>query len=83
MQCRRIIDERDGYWNIKRCGDVARIFRGNLLVFRRKRCGDIRPRRCATNVPPLIDPSFSAVQDREMEEIHAKTKNGTKSAVSE
>jgi hypothetical protein len=77
-----MIRERHGYWNIKECGDVARIFRGNLLVFRRKRCGDIRP-RCATNVPRLIDPCFSAVQDREMEEIHAQTKNGAKSAVSE
>ena len=82
MGCTRTICERLRYWNIKGCGDVAWIFRGNFLVFRMKRCGDSRP-RCATNVPPLIDPCFSAVQDREMEEIHAQTKNGTKSAVSE
>ena len=72
-----------GYWNIKGCGDVARVFGGNFLVFRKKRCGDFCL-RCATNVPPLIDPRFSTLQDREMEEIHGhQAKNGTKSPVSE
>ena len=71
------------YWNIKECGDGARVFGSNFLVFRKKGCGDFCL-RCATNVSPLIDPRFSTLRDREMEDKHGhEAKNGTKSPVSE
>jgi len=50
MKYRWIIGERHGYWNIKGCGDAARFFASNVLVFREKACGDLC-RKCGTNVP--------------------------------
>ncbi len=49
MQSRWIIGERDGYWNIKGCGDAARSFASNWSFCREKACGDFC-RKCATNV---------------------------------
>ncbi len=43
--------DRHTYWNIKGCGDAARIFTGKCLLFTRKECGDFC-KRCDTNVPP-------------------------------
>jgi hypothetical protein len=61
MQCRRIIGERHRYWNIKGCGDAARVFIGKYFLLLRVACGDSFW-KCGTNVPPL-----------EMAEIHGKT----------
>ena len=34
MKCRRIIRDRHTYWNIKGCGDAARVSTGQRLFFR-------------------------------------------------
>jgi hypothetical protein len=47
------------YWNIKGCGDAARVFTGKFLFFRSKGCGDFWL-KCATNVPPQVLPRFSS-----------------------
>ena len=39
MQCSRIIGDRHAYWNIKGCGDAARVSTGKFLFFRGKGCG--------------------------------------------
>lgn len=49
MKYRWIIGERHGDWNIKGCGDDARFFASNVLVFKGKACGDLC-RQCGTNV---------------------------------
>ena len=51
MECRRIISDRHTYWNIKGCGDAARVFTGKFLFFRGKGCGGFCS-TCGTNVPP-------------------------------
>jgi hypothetical protein len=53
MKCRRIIGDRHTYWNIKGCGDAARVFTGKFFFFRRKGCGHFCPKR-GTNVPPHV-----------------------------
>ena len=58
MKCRRIINDRHTYWNIKGCGDAARVSTGKFLFFRGKGCGGFCS-RCGTNVPPQFDPRFS------------------------
>src|SRR5712692_1411055 len=45
------------YWNIKGCGDAARVFTGKFLFFRRKGCGGFCS-KCGTNVPPKISSTF-------------------------
>jgi hypothetical protein len=45
-----IVCERPGDWNIKCCGDAARFFASNFLIFREKACGDVW-QKCGTNVP--------------------------------
>src|SRR5712692_4938876 len=59
MKWRRIIGERHRYWNIKGCGDAARIFTGKFLFFRRKGRGGFCS-KCGTNVPPQVLPRFSS-----------------------
>jgi hypothetical protein len=39
MEFRRIISDRHTYWNIKGCGDAARVSTGKFLLFREKGCG--------------------------------------------
>src|SRR6266436_3470119 len=56
------------YWNIKGCGDAARVSTGKFLFFRRKRCGDFCL-KCGTNVPPHVVQRFSTLQRFEMEKI--------------
>src|SRR6266850_331661 len=67
MQCRRIISEKHRYRNIKGCGDAARFFADNWLLFREKPCGDFCW-KCGTNVPP-------ANANKERGCFHAKTQN--------
>src|SRR6266849_3938502 len=43
------------YWNIKGCGDAARVSTGKFLFFRGKGCGGFCS-KCGTNVPPQILP---------------------------
>jgi hypothetical protein len=50
MKCGRIVGDRHRYWNIKGCGDAARVSRGKFLFFRRKECGDFWW-QCGTKVP--------------------------------
>src|SRR6266404_9527578 len=57
MECRRIIRDGHTYWNIKGCGDAARVFTGKFFFFRREGCGDLCPKR-GTNVPPHLLPTF-------------------------
>ena len=52
MQCRRMIGERQRYWNIKGCGDAARFFASNCIFCRAGACGDFR-RKCGNNVAHL------------------------------
>ena len=72
MKRRRIISERHTYWNIKGCGDAARIFTGKCLFFRRKECGDFCS-QCGTNVPQHFVQRFSTIRRLKMEEIYGKT----------
>ena len=62
------------YWNIKGCGDAARIFIGKFLFFRRKRCGGFCF-KCGTNVPPQILPRFLTLRQFKLKEIYGKTQN--------
>ena len=62
------------YWNIKGCGDAARVFTGKFLLFRGKGCGGFCS-RSGTNVPPQILPRFSALRQSKWKEIYGKTKN--------
>ena len=82
MECRRIIRDGHTYWNIKGCGDAARVFTGKFFFFRRKGCGDFCPKR-GTNVPPHLLPRFSTLRQSKWEEIYGKTQNRKESAVSE
>ncbi len=81
MKCRRTIGDRHTYWNIKGCGDAARVFTGKFFFFRRKGCGDFFPKR-GTNVPPHLLPRFSTLRQFKWEEIYGKTPepNGVLSA---
>jgi len=74
MECRRIISDRHTYWNIKGCGDAARVSTGKFLFFRGKGCGGFRS-KCDTNVPPQILPRFSTLRQSKRKEIYGKTKN--------
>jgi hypothetical protein len=74
MECRRIISDRHTYWNIKGCGDAARIFTGKFLFFRTKGCGDFCW-QCGTNVPPQILSRFSTLRHSKWKEIYGKTQN--------
>ena len=76
MECRRIIRDGHTYWNIKGCGDAARVFTGKFFFFRRKGCGDFCPKR-GTNVPPHLLPRFSTLRQSKWEEIYGKTPNRT------
>ncbi len=71
MQCRRIIGDRHTYWNIKGCGDAARVFRGKFLFFRRKRCGDFCS-KCGTSVPPHFVQRFSTIRQPKRGKCMAK-----------
>ncbi len=82
MKFRRIIGDRHTYWNIKGCGDAARVFTSKFFFFRRKGCGDFCPKR-GTNVPPHLPPRFSTLRQSKWEEIYGKTQNRTESALSE
>jgi hypothetical protein len=62
------------YWNIKGCGDAARIFTGKFLFFRRKGCGGFCI-KCGTNVPSQILPRFSTLRQSRWKEIYGKTQN--------
>src|SRR6266851_122353 len=62
------------YWNIKGCGDAARIFTGKFLFFRGKGCGGFCS-KCGTNVPPQILPRFSTLRQSKWKEIYGKTQN--------
>src|SRR5258708_15100042 len=53
MEGRRIISDRHTYWNIKGCGDAARVSTGKFLFLRGKGCGGFCL-KCATNVPPQV-----------------------------
>src|SRR6266404_3916167 len=74
MKWRRIIGERHRYWNIKGCGDAARVSTGKFLFFRGKGCGGFCS-RCGTNVPPQILPRFSTLRQSKWKEIYGKTQN--------
>src|SRR5258708_28326765 len=74
--------QKHTYWNIKGCGDAARVFTGKCLFSRRKECGDFCS-KCGTNVPPQVLPRFTTLQRFEMEKIYAKTQNRTESVASE
>jgi len=62
------------YWNIKGCGDVARVSTGKFLFFRGKGCGGFCS-RCGTNVPPQVLPRFSTLRQSKWKEIYGKTQN--------
>ena len=62
------------YWNIKGCGDAARVFTGKFLFFRGKGCGGFCS-KCGTNVPPQILPRFSTLRQSKWKEIYGKTQN--------
>ena len=62
------------YWNIKGCGDAARVFTGKYLLFRGKGCGGFCS-KCGTNVPRQILPRFSTLQESKRKEIYGKTQN--------
>ena len=72
MECNGIVREGDTYWNIKSCGDAARVFTGKCLFFRRNECGHFCS-QCGTNVPPHFGPRFSPVRQSKLEEIYGKT----------
>src|SRR6266478_1649797 len=74
MKGRRIISDRHTYWNIKGCGDAARIFTGKFLFFRRKGCGGFCI-KCGTNVPSQILPRFSTLRQCKWKKIYGKTQN--------
>ena len=78
MECRRIVRGRHTYWNIKGCGDAARVSTAKFFFFRRKGCGDLCPKR-GTNVPPHLLPRFSTLRQPNREEIYGKTQNRTES----
>src|ERR1700675_2697438 len=81
-ECRRIFRDGHTYWNIKGCGDAARVSTAKFFSFRRKGCGDFCPKR-GTNVPPHLLQRFSTLRQSKWEEIYGKTQNRTESAVSE
>src|SRR5208283_1424582 len=56
------------YWNIKGCGDAARVSTGKFLFFRGKGCGGFCS-KCGTNVPPQILPRFSTLRQSKWKEI--------------
>ena len=62
------------YWNIKGCGDAARVSTGKFLFFRGKGCGGFCS-KCGTNVPPQILPRFSTLRKSKWKEIYGKTQN--------
>ena len=62
------------YWNIKGCGDAARVSTNKLLVFRGKGCGGFCS-KCGTYVPPQILPRFSTLRRSKWKEIYGKTQN--------
>jgi hypothetical protein len=62
------------YWNIKGCGDAARVFTGKYLLFKGKGCGGFCS-RSGTNVPPRILPRFSTLRQSKWKEIYGKTQN--------
>ena len=62
------------YWNIKGCGDAARVSTDKFLFFRRKGCGDFCL-KCGTNVPPQVFPRFSTLRQSKWKEIYGKTQN--------
>ena len=62
------------YWNIKGCGDAARVSTGKFLFFRGKGCGGFCS-KCGTNVPPRILPRFSTLRQSKWKEIYGKTQN--------
>jgi hypothetical protein len=72
MQCRGSIDGGHRYWNIKGCGDAARVFTGKCLFFRRKECGHFYS-KCGINVPLPVAQSFSTLRQLEMGEMYGKT----------
>jgi hypothetical protein len=74
MECKRIISDRHTYWNIKGCGDAARVSTGKFLFFRGKGCGGFCS-KCGTNVPPQILPRFSTLRQSKWKEIYGKTQN--------
>src|SRR5216684_5883933 len=74
MEFRRIISDRHTYWNIKGCGDAARVSTGKFLFFRGKGCGDFCF-KCGTNVPSQILPRFSTLRQSKWKEIYGKTQN--------
>jgi len=57
MKCRRTIGDRHTYWNIKGCGDAARVSTGKFLFFRRKGCGGFCS-KCGTNVAQMCHRRF-------------------------
>src|SRR5260370_32161171 len=60
------------YWNIKGCGDAARVSTGKFLFFRGKACGGFCS-TCGTNVPPQILPRFSTLRHSKCNEIYGQT----------
>ena len=74
MECRRIIRDGHTYWNIKGCGDAARVSTGKFLFFRGKGCDGFCS-KCGTNVPPQILPRFSTLRQSKWKEIYGKTQN--------
>jgi hypothetical protein len=61
-------------WNIKGCGDAARVSTGKFLFFRGKGCGGFCS-KCGTNVPPQFLPRFSTLRQSKWKEIYGKTQN--------
>ena len=74
MEFRRIISDRHTYWNIKGCGDAARVFTGKFLFFRRKGCGDFCW-QCGTKVPLQFGRAFLTFPKPKLEEMNGKTEN--------
>jgi len=62
------------YWNIKSCGDAARVSTGKFLFFRGKGFGGLCS-KCGTNVPSRILPRFSTLRQSKWKEIYGKTQN--------